>query len=338
MKTVANLSCFNKCMMAHNNFTIASFTSYHPVSSTGNHGKNKEDKAMWKRSSLFVCCVLVLAFLFLTGCEKSELTEPENNFPENSEVSNEDVALSVAGMVCENSGGVLDQVGDVSILATLEGPDMLSKSIEVQGICEHTATYDSVNQIWTIEIFRERGTPADSIYAKFERTYTLQIMNQYGQPQQFWITEGDTAHSFDFDILGGTGIHIRPHFYHELQSISGGWLGTGMNTDMITINGTYQRAAIDTLSGERGTRISDHNVALALYDVTGPRGSRRNLSQKVSGTITGLFTATVTIIKENVTIIKEIEREINIILGIDEMTIWIGKEQFKADPLTGRLK
>ena len=162
--------------------------------------------------------------------------------------------------------------------------------------------------------------------------------NIFGLPQKFWITEGDTAYSFNFNIISGTGIHVRPHFFHELKSIGGGWIGTGVNTDLISINGTYHRAALDSLFGERGTRISDHGVDLSLNDVTGPRGSRRDLSQKVSGSITGLFTATVTILKENVTIIREIEREISIQLGSGQIVIRIGDEHFIVDPHTGGLK
>lgn len=293
---------------------------------------------MWKKQYLFVCGVLFIGLLFLPGCEKSDVMEPELNFPEANEVSNEDVAQSIAGLVCEKSGGILDQVGDVLVLGTVAGPNMLSKAVDFEGMCDHTATYDPVTQTWTIEIHRGNGTPADSIYSEFERTYTLQILNKNGLPQQFWITEGDTAYSFDFDIISGTGLHVRPHFYHELKSISGGWLGTGVNTGMISINGTYHRAALDSLFGERGTRISDHGVDLSLNDVTGPRGSRRDLSQKVSGSITGLFTATVTILKENVTIIREIEREINIQLGNGQIVIQVGNEHFIVDPFTGGLK
>jgi hypothetical protein len=321
----------------HNNIPVMSFNSYHKANSTGITRKDKEDDIMGKKQSIFACSSFALALLFSTGCEKNNVTATEGNVPEAGEVSNEDVAISIAGMICENSGGVLDQVGDVSVLASAEGPGMLSRDADVQGVWDHTAVYDSSTQTWTIEIHREKGTPADSVYSRFERTFTLQILNKNGLPQQFWITQGDTAYSFDFNIIGGTGIHIRPHFHHELKSISGGWLGTGVNTDMITINGTYHRAAIDTLSGERGIRISDHGVDLSLNNITGPRGSRRDLFQKISGSITGLFTATVTIIKENVTIIREIEREINIQLGNGQMNIWVGNEQFTADPLTGYL-
>ena len=147
-----------------------------------------------------------------------------------------------------------------------------------------------------------------------------------------------TAYSFDFNIISGTGLHVRPHFYHELNSIGGGWLGTGVNTDLISINGTYHRAALDSIFGEKGTRISDHGVDLSLNNVTGPRGSRRDLTQKVSGSITGLFYATVTILKENVTIIREIERDINIQLGSGQIAIQVGNEHFIADPFTGGLK
>jgi len=201
----------------------------------------------------------------------------------------------------------------------------------------HTATYDSVTQTWTIEVMRERGVPGDSVYAKFERTYQKQFINKNGLPQRRYITEGDTAYSIDFEIVDGTGVILKPYFKHHLKSLSGGWLATNTNQEIVTVNGTYHRAAIDTLTGERGTRISDHSVDLSINNVTGPRGSRLDLSRKISGSITGVFHATITILGDNITIIKEVERDINIQLGDGEVMIQVNQNQYHASPETGDL-
>jgi hypothetical protein len=276
-----------------------------------------------------------LVVFFSTGCQKSAVLGPDS---QNSDVSNENVALSVAGLIGEHGGGVVDQVGDALVMVTNEGPQMLGKAIDdAQGICSRTAVYDSINQIWTINVSRERGAPGDSVYGKFERTFTLQFFNKEGLPQKRWITKGDTAYSFDFNIISGTGFHIKPKMHHYLKSISGGWIGTNANTDLITINGTYQRAAIDTIFRDDAKRISDHSVNLSLNDVTGPRGSRRDLSQKVSGSITGVFQAMITVVLDDTTLVRHVERDINIQLGNGEADIRVNNEKFRGDAGSGRL-
>jgi hypothetical protein len=286
---------------------------------------------------LWTIAIVVSSLLFIltTGCEKKSVTEV--SFIDET-VSNEEIAFSIASSIGENTGGALDQFGDVLDLASTENTNVLWKTSDAAGIASHTATYDSIGQMWVIYVVRERGNPSGPFYAYFERTYNLQFLNQYGDPQKHWITDSDTAYSVIFKIVDGDGRHLTPRLSQELKAISGNWLLTDTNLRMVTMNGSYYRAAVDTVLIPRGTRISDHTLNLTFTDVVGPRHSRRDLSKKVSGIVSGTYTATVTIITDNVTITKEIQRNIYIVLGSNEMTVQVNSECFRFDPQTGDLK
>ena len=282
---------------------------------------------------LLAALLLLPAALFI-GCQKTAATGPDLT---DGEVTNEDIAISVANLICEESGGTLDQIGDILEIISTDIQNPPSKTDPAAGVITREAVYDSVLQIWTIHVEKERGTPADSIYSKFSRTYTMQLYNAEGTPQQYWITDGDTASAFDVDIVDGTGVHYGPHISHQLTALDGSWHGTGADTPIITINGIFHRAALDSLFRPRGTRISDHAVSLTLTDVTGPRGSRINLTRKVSGTVTGQFTADVEIIKENVTITKHIVKDISIDLSASHTRIKVGPQWFFVHPGSGEV-
>jgi hypothetical protein len=283
--------------------------------------------------------VILIAFLtvllFATGCEKKNTTEVLfSDYP----LSNEEIALSVAASIGENTGGALDQFGDALDLTGSEDMNALGKVSDTENTASHTAIYDSVSQTWIIHVIRERGNPAGPFYAYFERTYNLQFLDPNGDPQKRWITDGDTAYSMIFKIVSGDGRHLTPRLSQELKAVSGNWLLTDTNLEMVTMNGSYFRAAVDTILIPRGTLISDHALNLAFTDVVGPRGSRHDLSQKVSGIVSGTYTAIVTIITDDTTITKEIQRNIYIVLGSGDLNIQVNGEPFRFDPETGDLK
>ena len=290
----------------------------------------------YQKTISFLSGLIILAIVLIwgTGCQYKTLTEPDPVIP-SATIDDADIAMSVATVITEDGGGVVDQLGDMSVQASNQGIQAISAGFGGMGSCRHNATYDSLTQTWTIVIFRERGEPADSVYHLFERTHTLQFLNQAGTPQKFWITDGDTAMQIIFDIVSGSGEHKHPHRHHILKSIGGGWTADNVNTDMITVNGTYQRAALDTIFRQNGMRISDHTLDLTLTDVTGPRGSRRDLSQKVSGSITGTYHAFVTVIKSDTTFTNEITRDINIELGSGNASITVGGHRYRYNTGTG---
>jgi hypothetical protein len=288
-------------------------------------------KQNFSRYPAFILIAFLSVLIFFMGCEKENTTEV--SFSEDS-LSNEEIALSVAASIGENTGGALDQFGDALDLTGSENMNALGKATDIENIASHTAIYDSVSQMWNIHVVRERGNPSRPFYAYFERTYNLQFLDSNGDPQKRMIVDGDTAYSVIFKIVSGDGRHITPRLSQELKAISGNWLLTNTNLEMVTMNGSYYRAAVDTILVPRGTRISDHTLNLTFTDVVGPRGSRRDLSQKVSGIVSGTYTASVTIITDNTTITKEIQRNIYIVLGSGELNIQVNGQQFRFDPET----
>lgn len=279
-----------------------------------------------------VTILLALVFSVFVGCNKDAATEPDISSGEITPSS--DAAESVASAVGENTGGMVDQVGDVLNAASTTGFQGLAKTDGSESV---EAEYDPVTGIWTVVIERERGNPNGQYYAYIERTYTFQFLNAEGNPQKFWITNGDTAHTILFEIVSGDGHHKTPRLSHELKALSGSFVATNTHTDQVTINGTYMRAATDTVTTRNAERTLDYTLELQIIDLTGPRGSRHDLSKKVSGQITGTYTAFVTFTRGDHYREQTIERNINIILGGGEATVDVNGEKFKADVATGEV-
>ncbi len=122
-----------------------------------------------------------------------------------------------------------------------------------------------------------------------------------------------------------------------MNSLEGSFVATGTNTDMITVNGTYKRSAADTLTTLKMTRTHQHVLELTISDLTGPRGSHHNLSQKVSGTITGTYHADITFDGKKGYAEKAVDRTIKIVIGDGESEISVAGEKYKGDLITGEI-
>lgn len=280
-----------------------------------------------------VSAVSILSlFIFLIGCSKENSMEPTVT---TSLEANADVAESVAGAVGEESGGVMDQVGDVFDL---------TKSFQLgkaagDGFLDHReATYDETTGTWTLVVQRERGTSGDIPYGYWDRTFTYQFFNAEGAVQQYFVTAGDTARTINFNIIDGNGYFTNNRVAHDLKELSGSFVATHANQDLITVNGTYTRAAVDTITTQNFTRISDHVINLTVTDLVGPKGTRRNLAEKVSGTITGTFHADIVFDGERGYAEKTVDRDVNIVIGDGEAEIAIGGQKYRSDVQTGQRK
>ncbi len=272
------------------------------------------------------------ALLIFSGCTKENTLEPDST----SAISaNADAAESIASTVGEENGGLTDQMGD---LFDLTSPTGLSKSEGASYLDKKEATYDSVTGVWTVVLERERGNNNGMNYAFIKRTYTVQFLNKNGQPQKFYIVNADTANTIKFNIVEGEGRHKTRRLSQELKTLEGSFVATGTNTDMITVNGTYKRAAVDTITTMRFRRTHDHQIDLTIVDLKGPRGSRKNLSQKVSGTITGTYHAVITFDGVKGYSERTIDKTINIVIGEGESQINIGGQKYLGDLATGEMK
>jgi hypothetical protein len=284
------------------------------------------EKQMKTRSKIALA-IVVMAVMVWEGCSKNP-AEPQVNM-----ISvDDDVAASMATTVAENTGGSMDQVNDLLSLTTTAP---LQKSMEADQIEDKSTVYDEATGIWTAVISRTRGQVDGAYYAMFSRTYTYQFLDKNGQPQKYYITNGDTARTINFKVLNGEGAHHTPRLSQKLLDVSANYVATGVNTPTVVINGTCKRAATDTMTTAKATRILVHSTELKLEKVTGPRGSRLDLSKKVSGTITGTYTANITFTRGEGYTEKSVNREINITLGNGKARIKVVGMNYVGDLFTG---
>ncbi len=279
-----------------------------------------------------------LAALALAACQNDDPMSSNDSLN-----ATEDAAESIASAVGADNGGATDQLSDVIELAGTSGLQkpsevLLGKYSEPNAIASIDTSYDPVTGTWTLKLERERGNPNGIPYAEISRTYTYQFLNKNGQPQKYWKTGADTAYTIKFNIVEGTGTHRTRRLSQELTGLSGNFTATGVNTRLVTINGTYSRSAVDTITTRNAMRTLDHTLNLTFTNVQGPRGSRLDLSRKISGTVSGTYTAKVTFQRGESYGETTINRSFTINLGGGNANLNVSGKSFEADLSSGELK
>lgn len=233
--------------------------------------------------------------------------------------ADEDAAESVASAIGQDNGGSTDQLSDVSEIASSVGlktniiSDKSSSSLlNADGVDK---IYDPVSQKWTVNLTRKKGSDNSVAYANITRVYQYQFLNSSGMPQKDYITNGETASSMLFLLVSGTGVHHTPRVSGVLKSISATWNVTGLNTNVITINGSFSKSGIDSITTRNGVRIIDHSITLTYTNVTGPRGAGKDWYKTTTGNITGAYVGNVTVQNGNSYTEKTINKTIDITLG-----------------------
>lgn len=279
-----------------------------------------------------------LAALALVACQNDDPVSSNDSLN-----ATEDAAESIASAVGADNGGATDQLSDVIELAGASGLQkpaevLLGKYSEPNTIASIDTSYDPVTGTWTLRLERERGNPNGIPYAEISRTYTYQFLNKNGQPQKYWKVGADTAYTIKFNIVEGTGTHRTRRLSQQLTGLSGSFTATGVNTRLVTINGTYFRSAVDTVTTRNAVRTLDHALNLTFTNVQGPRGSRLELSRKISGTVSGTYTAKVAFQRGESYGETTINRSFTINLGGGNANLNISGKNFEADLTSGELK
>ena len=276
-----------------------------------------------------LCAALLLGS---AACDSSQ--------PELDPAASQDVAESVAALVSEDNGGVVDQAADVYEMAS-------AGSIEAQTVVANAKstfgstverTYDESTRTWTIQLSREREDVDGDRFMSMERTYTVQFLDGDGNPQQFLVTEGVHAHSIHFTIDDGSSTVHTPRIEAETRNLSGDWTATGVDTDTVMLNGTYHREGSHKITGAEAERTLEFEVDLTVTDLVGPKGSRRDLSQKISGTVTGRWQGTAAFATGDIYRERTIERNVTIEIADGVQTIYVNGVELSADVRTGVIR
>ena len=273
----------------------------------------------------------LLGAIALTGCSDNDATTPDASVPATAE---KDAAAVIATDLGSDDGGLVDQLSDA--VAFAGGVDLGAKD---SGDCEglRDAVYDDATGTWTITIERERGDIDGVPYAAFSRVYTLRFLDAEGNPQERYMVEGSAANTIEFNIVSGDGIHRTFRVEHTLDPLEGQFVITDANTDLVTINGTYLRSGSHHLDNDRFTRDHVSTLNLELIDVKAPRGAARDLSEAISGTVTGTYEATITFVRGDDYTEREIYREFTIELGSGDAVMEMNQHRYRARLKTGEL-
>ena len=285
-----------------------------------------------KRYSTFLPAFCIALLLFGMGCDAANPTDDTLTTSASA-----DVAASVSSLVSEDTGGLLDQVGDVFDLAiagsiNAQSATLAHKEAGVDSLIERS--YDEATGTWTLSFTREHISDDGLRQASFSRIYEVQFLDAIDQPQQFFVTDGDTARSINFTIEGSGSVET-PHLSATRSNITGAFTATGVHTDEVTVNGTYGRSGAHTLTTDNAVRTLDYDLAVEVIDLVGPKGSRRDLSQKISGTINGTYTAKATFTRGDLYRERDIDRTVTIIINEGEATITVEGESYASNVQTG---
>ncbi|MEL6613118.1 MAG: hypothetical protein AAFQ53_13550 [Bacteroidota bacterium] len=270
----------------------------------------------------------LLVLLAFVGCDAAT---DDTTDPVADPVTTAEAAASIANAVALDSGGALDEAASfaTSFSAGIDGDDVTTANASADNGCTFSLDFDEEAVRYDRAVDCTWETQNGLYAAGYSRAQTLQFLRD-GSPV-FFPSNADAA---TFEIVSGSGTRTRPRFSHTLTDIGGDLTVTGLNTDMVTVNGSLTRAALDVSTTEAGTRSLDHRIEFTFTDITGPTTSRQDWRDAASGTISGRYQATFTAIDGDTI---AVDRTFTVTFGDDTLVIEIGGERFEADPMSGEL-
>lgn len=269
------------------------------------------------------------AVLSLSACDAADAVSDDDL---------DDAAVVVASALALDGGGALEDAAAGASLAAGVAGGGRSAGPDRPG-CDNSRTFDDATSTWTVTIDCERGDPSGRFYAAFDRLSTYQFLDAGGAPQR----ERAGAAALNYDVLSGSSRFQSPRGTHALTSIGVDFSIDALDSDLVTVNGTYQRAATDTLRGPRGERTVAYTLGLAFDDVRGPKSRLRPWHAAVAGTIVGTLQSTITRTPTGgPTVVSEVDRTFTVTFPDDGSgervaEIEIGRRRYRADVDTGEI-
>lgn len=274
-----------------------------------------------KLFTAFCIGIFIVGTAFITGCKKSDSITDTPTVSD--DVAN--AADAVSDALASNNGGAMDQVNDVFEIAGgtgvggSAGANMLAKTY----IDSVSLSFNTRDTSWSLYVYRNRGTNV------WSRSYRHQFIGPSGKAQAGRAGAVLVKHQ----LLTGTGHFQTLRLIHDLTSISSNWTASINADTTVTINGTYSRAGRDSvILGSRKNTLMTDSLSLTFTDVKGPRGSRLNRSEKTSGTISGIYIATISVPGKAT---RTIRKTFTITLGGGNAIFTIDGNKFTANLATG---
>jgi len=290
--------------------------------------------------------LLLTAMLVFTNCQKDDSVSPDSTL-----YSSEDAAEAIASNVSTESGGVTDQMSDLSDLATEDGIQNLASGYSAGSFAKSSgefsayesmkvmaidSSYDEGAGIWTITIAFERSNPVRELSANFYRKYTIQYLTNSIAQKYFKVGE-TRADQIKFDIVEGTGELHSLRLDHSLKSLDGSW-NANIGENSLTVAGYYNRAAADTFKTRKAVRTLDYELSLEFAGLVIPAGQGDDLQDYLAGAaMSGHISADITITKGDETEQKSIDKDFTVAFLAKIFKVTVDGDQYSADTDSGEL-
>lgn len=293
-----------------------------------------------RRTGILLASLVVFsAFLTIVGCSKNDVMAPDDGL-----YSSLDDAEAIANNIAEEPGGAIDQMSFLSDLAGEDGIENVAAAA-AEKIAASTAevitsvdtSYDEGAGLWTISISYERSNPTRGVSAGFTREYTVQFLKN-GVAQKYFVNGSDTATTISMVIAEGTGEYHSNRLRHHLVDISGNWTAQNVNGAAMTVNGTYNRAASDTLLTRNATRTFNYSLSLQFAGISIPTGDGDDISQFIAGGMSGNYEAEISITRGGETYEQSVSRPFAVAFAFERFTLDIDGSTFTVDAETGELE
>lgn len=273
---------------------------------------------------------LMLAAIFLAavGCD-SGVSDDDDTL----DSAKTDAAESIAVLQGEESGGLMEEVMSVFESAQTGAVDGSGKTSDFF----FSREYNDETGTWTVTRLIELGSLEEERYLYHKRVFEIQFRDSLGSPQIFYNTQGELAEEIELTIVEGEGAFVTPHIKAERVSVSGNFVATNADEEIVTVNGTYAHSGVHTLENAFGSRELDFEMSANIIDLMGPRDNRRDLSEAVSGTVEGDYFATLTVERGDVVEQTEIDVEFTIVIEEGEASITIEGDTYASDVRSGEL-
>jgi hypothetical protein len=280
---------------------------------------------MAKRFPAIYCLLVSLILLFCAlSCEK---TKTDSLTPDR------DLAETLASALAVNTGGIMDQITDLCDFLAPPRGDMPANG--GSRYVTMNKTYNESTQEWTITYEKVRGVPDTPGYAHIHRIYLLKYMNELGDGQRLYVTDGDTARIVTFKAVSGYGDHITRRICNRLDSLNFNWTVTNANHQYVNLTGMCYRAGADTISGWNKLRVSNHNITLNFDAFQVRRAQYTNTYQYHSGSMSGNINAVITFITGSPYSETTLTRDVQIMIGNGRGDILLGSKAYSVDLAAG---
>jgi len=293
-----------------------------------------------KHNLLNLFMVLMLLLAGTSGCKKDSNPATVTDMGSITE----DAAESISGAVGDDNGGATNQLGELMQLSSQNIGSAAVMLAKTNGATTVGATYNPSTGWWTITV----DTSVTGILrsASFKRVYQIRYLKNAGDTTSFISnrTVGlNVATAVQFVILNGSGSAKTLRLNHQLQSVTGAFLTTGINTDTVTINSTqpYIRVGSDSITTRNASRMLTHTLTMNFLNIKSLRfktiASRSQFATAFSGTITGNITANIQVIKNSLYSERSINKDFSITINGGQGTIILNGKTFTCKIKEGEM-